>query len=80
MKKMPKKLASLDTLPTSCWESALALDKYRQYFEKNSVFSKGSIDNIIEMLKSYDDKNLSETLFGNADEIRQLVDKYLHCK
>ncbi|MBT3207395.1 MAG: glutamine synthetase [Bacteroidetes bacterium] len=75
-----KKLASLDTLPTSCWESALALDKYRQYFEKNSVFSKGSIDNIIEMLKSYDDKNLSETLFGNADEIRQLVDKYLHCK
>ena len=75
-----KKLKSLDTLPTSCWESAIALNDFRKYFEKNDVFTKGSIDNIINSLKSYNDQNLSDTLFGNADEISSLVDKYLHCK
>ncbi len=73
------KLAKLKQLPTSCWESAEVLNKERQFFEKNGIFPKGTIDRFIRHLKSYNDKKLSEDLYGKNEEIRKLVDEYLHC-
>lgn len=72
------RLASLKQLPTSCWDSAECLEEKRAVFEGNNIFPKGMIDNIIRKLKSYDDKNLSERLYGKDEEIRKLVIQYIH--
>jgi glutamine synthetase len=72
-------LASLKSLPESCWESAVSLEKTRNYFEKGGIFPKGQIDNIINHLKSHNDNHLNEELYGNSDAIMELVEKYLHC-
>lgn len=73
------KLETLEYLPDSCWQSAEWLEKQRSYFEKNNVFPKGMIDNTIKKLKAYNDKDLSERLYGKNDELKEVVDKYFHC-
>lgn len=75
-----EKLAQLDQLPTSCFESADELQKYRKIFEKNNIFPPGTIDIIIKNLKAYNDLNLSEKLYGKNEEIASLVSEYIHCK
>lgn len=72
------KLEKLERLPASCQESAETLEESRKYFENNNIFPKGTIDNIIKSLKSYNDQDLSERLYGKYDEIRKLVNDYLH--
>ena len=72
------KLGKLDQLPVSCWDSANKLEEQRHIFEQNNIFPTGTIDSIIHELKAFDDKDLSEKLYGKDDEIRELVNKYLH--
>ncbi len=69
----------LESLPTSCSESADCLLSQRSVFEKDGVFPHGVIDNIVRRLKSYDDRELSEKLFNKNEEISRLVKEYLHC-
>jgi len=69
----------LPVLPASCWESAEHLLKDRAIYEKDGVFSPVLIDGIHKQLQSYNDKELSEKLYLKGDEIRKLVDEYLHC-
>jgi len=69
----------LEALPASCYESADALLKMRNHFEKDGVFPAGMIDNIAKKLKAFNDDKLSEKLFGNNEEIARLVKEYLHC-
>ena len=73
-----EKLAKLKQLPLSCWESADALAAKRELFEENHVFPKGLIDSRISKLKAFDDKGMSEKLYGNNEEIKKLVEKFLH--
>ncbi|UCG27003.1 MAG: glutamine synthetase [Bacteroidales bacterium] len=73
------KLEKLDHLPYSCWDSAEALEAKRSVFEKDGIFPKETIDMLIGKLKSYNDKDLSERLFGKNEEIHKLVQKYIHC-
>ena len=73
---MKKKLKSL---PASCWESSECLQSQRGYFEKDGIFPKSVIDNVVAKLKAFDDKDLSERLFNRKDEIGKLVRQYLHC-
>jgi glutamine synthetase len=70
---------NLESLPSSCWESAECLISQRKYFEKDGIFPAGVIDNVAAKLKAYNDKDLSERLFNKNDEIRKLVKEYLHC-
>lgn len=72
-------LDKLIALPQSCYESAECLDRQRKAFEENNIFPHGTINKFIEKLKAFDDKGLSEKLYGNQDEIKKLVEKYLHC-
>lgn len=72
------KLATLKQLPASCYESAEALDAKRASFEANGIFPKGMIDSRIKKLKSFDDKGLSEKLYGKNDEIAKLVEQYIN--
>lgn len=69
----------LESLPSSCWESAEFLLAQREVFEKDSVFPSGVIDNVVKRLKAFDDEGLSEKLFNKQEEIGALVRKFLHC-
>ena len=69
----------LPQLPTSCWQSAESLLKDREIYQKEGIFPPIVIDEIVKILKSYNDKDLSEKLQGNKEEIKKLIDEYLHC-
>ncbi|MBS1518040.1 MAG: glutamine synthetase [Bacteroidetes bacterium] len=69
---------ALEHLPVSCFESAEALEKDRSFFERNNIFPAGTVDRVIKYLRSFDDKNLSEKLYGKDEEIRELVKKFMH--
>ncbi len=71
---------SLSSLPNSCHESAEYLEKDSKFYQKDGVFPKGTIDGFVDKLTKLDDKNLSERLYNKKDEIKKLVDKYIHCK
>ncbi|MCX5783747.1 MAG: glutamine synthetase family protein [Elusimicrobia bacterium] len=69
----------LPQLPSSCAESAQRLLADRASYEEYGVFPPGVIDGTAKKLQSYNDKNLSEKLFGKEEEIRRLVREYLYC-
>jgi len=69
----------LPQLPGSCWESAESLLRESEIYQKDGVFSPVVIEGIVKNLKSYNDKDLSEKLYGKEDKIRKLIDEYLHC-
>jgi len=73
------KLQALKKLPTSCWDSAACLEKNRGFFEKGNVFPSGTIDMIINSLKSYHDRGLVQRLQGKEEDIQNLVDRFFHC-
>jgi len=73
-----EKLATLKQLPASCFESAEALEAKRSFFEANGIFPKGMIDSRIKKLKEFNDKGLSEKLYGKNDEIAKLVQQFMH--
>lgn len=72
-------LNKLEHLPASCYESAEALVKDRDLYQTDGIFPQGTIDRFVRQLKAFDDKNLSEKLYGKENEIKYLVEKYLHC-
>jgi len=72
-------IEGLKQLPASCSEAADVLLKDRKIYEKYGVFPPGMIDKLVNDLKAYDDKDMSEKLFGNADALKEIVDKYIHC-
>lgn len=71
---------SLEQLPDSCYESAERLQEKRAILEQNDIFPARVVDHTIKRLKAYDDKNLSERLYGKDDEIRKLVLTHIHCQ
>ena len=73
------KKKSLESLPSSCWESAECLVSQRSFYEKDGVFPACVIDNVVSKLQAFDDKGLSEKLYNKNEEISKLVRKYLHC-
>jgi glutamine synthetase len=73
------RLQSLDSLPTSCWESAEMLDQQRAIYEKYNVFPASIIDGIIKDLKKFEDKNIREDLEKNPEKLMEWVHKYYYC-
>lgn len=73
------KLDSLNALPASCYDSAIALENKRSLFEANDIFPKGLIDSFAKNLKAHNDQKMSEELFGKNDEIYELVMRHIHC-
>jgi glutamine synthetase len=73
------RVEGLKQLPASCFESADCLARDRARYEADGVFPAGLLDSVMKNLKAYDDLNLSEKVFGNADSLRVLVNRHLHC-
>jgi len=73
------KVEGLKQLPASCFESADCLVRDRARYEDGGVFPAGLIDSIANSLKAFDDLNMSEKIFGNADSLKKLVNRHLHC-
>ncbi|WP_292518363.1 glutamine synthetase family protein [Methanoculleus sp.] len=73
-----ERLAEFRQLPASCVESAEALEAKRAIFEENGIFPAGMIESRISTLKSFNDRGLSERLYGNNEAIRELVEQYIH--
>jgi glutamine synthetase len=71
-------LDKLEHLPASCYESAQALKKQKDIFMQYGVFTEGMLDGIIGGLEAYNDYQISEKLYGKTEEIRKLVDSYIH--
>ncbi|MDD2773580.1 MAG: glutamine synthetase family protein [Elusimicrobiales bacterium] len=69
----------LPHLPVSCRESAEKLESDRDIYEKSGVFSPVVIDSTVARLKNYNDRDLSQRLFGKEEEIKKLVSEYLYC-
>lgn len=74
------KAKDLGHLPSSCVESAQALENKRSTFETNSIFPSGTIDQIIKSLKAFDDSQLREQLLKSPDLLNELVNKNMHLK
>ncbi|MDX2430234.1 MAG: glutamine synthetase family protein [Bacteroides sp.] len=72
-------LDRLTALPESCYESSEYLEKDAEFYQRGGVFPKGTIDNFTQKLKAFDDQFLSERLFNKTEEVKMLVDQYLHC-
>lgn len=72
-------IEGLKQLPASCYEAAQRLQKDRKIYEKDGIFHPQMIDKVVKELKSFDDKNLSEKLFGNADALKEMVARFIHC-
>ena len=70
---------NLPQLPASCVEAGEQLLKDRAFYEENGIFPPSLIDGIAQTLQAYDDKDLSERMFGDGDKLKELVDMYLHC-
>jgi glutamine synthetase len=73
------KRQDLEQLPASCWEAAERLLKDRHFYEKYSVFPPRMIEKLAKDLKAHNDKDMSEKLFGNANALKELVQRFIHC-
>ena len=69
----------LSDLTSSCYDSALCLEKQRANFEKYGVFAPSLIDGLIAGLKKFDDKTLRQDLGNDEAKIMELVHKYFYC-
>lgn len=76
--KMQKEL-DLPQLPASCFEAGEQLLKDRALYENHDIFPPSIIDGVAKALKAFNDKDISEKLFGDGDALMNLVKKYLHC-
>ena len=74
-----EKLNQLSQLPSSCWESALALEKQADIYQQYGIFSKGTLDGIIAYHKNFKDKNLRAVLENNPEELQKYVENFFHC-
>jgi glutamine synthetase len=72
-------LDSLHALPSSCQESSQHLKQVADFYQKDGVFPAGTIENFVKKLSAYKDKNLSDKLLNKKEEVKKLVDQYLHC-
>ena len=78
-KENAKLLASLATLPDSCWASADTLKSQRSIYEKEGVFSAATIDGTIAELKAFDDRTLRAKVSKSPKAMAELVKAFFHC-
>ncbi len=69
----------LRTLPDSCVKSAIELQKQKDIYTRNNVFTEDIIEQISQNLTAFNDEFLRQKIEGNIEELLYLVKKYFHC-
>lgn len=72
-------LNSLEQLPSSCYESALCLEKNRALYEKGGIFDASLIDGTIAKLKAFNDSDIRQQCAADPAKMMALVEQYYHC-
>ena len=72
------KMANLDQLPGSCYESAQRLLEKRASYEAYGVFPAGLIDSWAERLMGYGDQDLRTQLLEQKGLLDEMVGRYFH--
>ena len=73
------RLASLDSLPVCCSDSAVCLEQKRDVYEAKGVFQPKMIDGIVRSLKSFEDNDLHKRADADPELMKSLVEKYFYC-
>lgn len=73
------RLDQLNHLPSSCWESADALEKQKQIYLEYNIFPAGTLNGIIAYHKKFNDQNLRDELKDKPEELLKLVERFFHC-
>lgn len=73
------KVAKLNQLPTSCFESAHRLEEQAEIYKAHDVFPESVLSWFAGYLKKYQDQNLREELGDDQDKVLELVKEYFHC-
>lgn len=73
------RIATLQHLPTSCTESAEALNEDRHIYEAYDVFSPAVIEHSISTLRAFNDTDVASKAKADPNLMSQLVNEYLHC-
>lgn len=68
-----------EQLPQSCYEAAQCLLKARDVYQQFDVFPESLIEQRANYLLEFNDRDLSEKMFGRGDRLKQLVDQFIHC-
>jgi glutamine synthetase len=69
---------SFEQLPSSCSDSADALEEERASFEADGVFPGELVDALLDRLRAYDDARLMKKLAKNDDARAELVRHHWH--
>jgi glutamine synthetase len=77
--KNKKKKQILQHLPSSCWESAQALENHKNIYLEHQVFTQGTLNGIIAYLKSFNDQHLRDEIKDDTEKLLRLVSQYFHC-
>jgi glutamine synthetase len=77
--KNKKKKQILQHLPSSCWESAQALENHKNIYLEHQVFTQGTLNGIIAYLKSFNDQHLRNEIKDDTEKLLRLVSQYFHC-
>ena len=72
-------LDRLVALPSSCFESSIYLGEDAEFYQSEGVFPNGTIQSFIGKLKAFNDQSLEERFSNKTQEVKELVDQYLHC-
>jgi len=72
-------LSKLKALPATCYASSECLETDAEFYQKDGVFPEGTIHSFVKRLRAFDDRKLSERLYNKKEELKELVERYLHC-
>jgi glutamine synthetase len=67
-----------EQLPSSCADSAGALESERAMFEADDVFPSALVDALLDRLRAYDDATLMKKLAKDDDARDELVQRHWH--
>ena len=73
------RLATLDSLPTCCSESADCLAAARSVYEDRGVFPQRMIDGVIKALKAFGDEDLHKRAAADPKMMERLVKENFYC-
>lgn len=72
------KQEQLEQLPSCCVASAAALERHKNIYLEDGVFSENILNYMINNLRKFDDENLRSELGNDTNKILKLVSKYFH--